>query len=130
MAGGSMDIFLDEGQGQQVGSLIRMRGRVLGLPLDIDEVVTEHEPPSRKVWETVGEPRLWVLGSYRMGVILSHRVNGCAVSVFIDYNLPSSPVLRWLARWMSRPYAVWCVEQMLAAIQEEFAHVPTASVQG
>lgn len=130
MAGGSMTLFLDEMQGRQVGSHIRMRGRMLGLPLELDEVVTEREPPIRKTWETVGEPTLWVLGRYRMGVSLRPQANGCYVRVFIDYDLPASPVLSWLARWMSRPYAVWCVEQMLAAVREAFAHVQVSSDPG
>ncbi len=118
MAGGSIDISLDEGQGRQVGSHIRMRGRALGLPLALDEVVIEHAPSFRKVWESVGAPRLWVRGSYRMGVDLSRQGSGCTVSVCIDYNFPSSPVLRWRARWISRSRAAWCVEQMVAAARE------------
>lgn len=130
MAGGSMALFLDEMQGRQVGSQIRMRGRMLGLLLELDEVVTEREAPIRKVWETVGEPTLWVLSRYRMGVDLKSAANGCYVRVFIDYDLPASPVLSWLARWMSRPYAVWCVEQMLAAVREAFGHVQVSSNPG
>lgn len=127
MAGGSVAIFLDEMQGRQVGSHIRMRGRMLGLPLELDEVVTERDPPIRKVWETVGEPTLWVLGRYRMGVDLRPHASGCYVCVFIDYDLPASQVLYWLARWMSGPYAAWCVEQMLAAVREKFAHVQASA---
>ena len=45
-----------------------MNGRILGLKLSLDEVVTERDPPARKVWETVGVPRLLVIGPYRMGL--------------------------------------------------------------
>ncbi len=127
MAGGSMELFLDEMQGRAVGSHIRMRGRILGWPLALDEVVTEREPPIRKVWETVGEPTLWVIDRYRMGLHLRPEASGCHVRVFIDFDLPASPFLHWLARWMSGPYAAWCVEQMLAAAREAFAHVQASS---
>ncbi len=123
MAGGSMCTFLDEGRGRQTGSHIRMRGRMLGFPLELDEVVTEREPPRRKVWQTVGEPTLWVLGAYRMGFDVKQQADGCRVSVFIDYNLPVSPWLQPLAWWMNRPYAGWCVDQMLSAVKEAFSHV-------
>ena len=43
--------------GQSVGSHIRMSGRILGLKLSLGEIVREREPPTRKVWETVGVPR-------------------------------------------------------------------------
>lgn len=61
MGGGRMDVQIDA-DGQVVGSHIRLSGKVLGIHLFIDEVVTQHEPPYRKVWETVGALRLLVLG--------------------------------------------------------------------
>jgi hypothetical protein len=123
MAGGSMCTFLDAGQGRQPGSHIWMRGRMLGFPLELDEIVIVREPPHRKVWETVSEPTLWVLGAYRMGFEVTQQGSECGVSVFIDYNLPMSPWLQPLAWWMNRPYAVWCVDQMLSAVTEEFSHI-------
>ena len=60
-AGASMRIETDERHGQAPGSVIRMTGRVLGLDLRLEEVVTTYEPPRRKVWETRGEPRLLVI---------------------------------------------------------------------
>lgn len=127
MAGGSMQTSLDEGQGRQPGSHIRMQGRVLGLPLALDEVVTEREPPLRKAWATVGEPTLWVIGGYRMGFVLAPDGAGCVVTIFIDYNPPASPFQKFLSYWMGRPYAVWCVKQMQSAVVEAFAHGSSSS---
>ncbi|MDP2370566.1 hypothetical protein [Rhodoferax sp.] len=42
---------LDEGRGQKVGSRIRLSGRVPGVELSVEEIVTERNPPRRKVWE-------------------------------------------------------------------------------
>ena len=53
MAGASMQIEFDAQKGQVVGSRIRLSGRVLGLDLHVEEVVTEHTAPLRKVWATV-----------------------------------------------------------------------------
>ena len=63
-----MTIALDEGQGQRVGSRIRLTGRVLGMELAVEERVIERTPPHRKVWETLGSPKLLVMGHNRMGL--------------------------------------------------------------
>jgi hypothetical protein len=68
MGGGSMSVELDEAKGHAVGSHIHLSGRVLGVSLYLDEVVTRRDPPTNKVWETVGAPRLLVIGAYSMGV--------------------------------------------------------------
>lgn len=44
MGGGRMTVETDAAKGQAVGSHIRMSGRVFGVPLSLDEVVTRHEP--------------------------------------------------------------------------------------
>ena len=52
MGWSSMQTNFDAFAGQEIGSHIRMSGRILGLKLSLDEVVTEREPPGRKIWET------------------------------------------------------------------------------
>ena len=66
MGWGTMDSVVDAQQGRSVGSHIVLRGRVFGLHLYLHEVVTMREPPLAKTWETVGEPRLLVIGPYRI----------------------------------------------------------------
>lgn len=61
MGGGEMRIESDVGRGRSVGSKIRLSGRVLGLSLFVEEIVTERTVPRRKVWETIGRPRLLVI---------------------------------------------------------------------
>ena len=48
MGWGKMDILLDDRRGREVGSHIVLHGRVFGIPLFLDEVVTLREPPLRK----------------------------------------------------------------------------------
>src|SRR5512143_2202136 len=67
MGGGRMTYDFDEARGRAVGSHIRMGGTAFGLKLFVDEVVTDRVPPSRKVWRTVANPRLIVIGHYEMG---------------------------------------------------------------
>ena len=60
-------LSLDQQAGRAAGSRIRLEGGVLGAQLSLEEVITEHKPPIRKVWMTVDAPRLLVIGAYRMG---------------------------------------------------------------
>ncbi|MBI4500046.1 MAG: SRPBCC family protein [Gemmatimonadetes bacterium] len=113
MGGGRMETVLDQGRGHGVGSHIRLSGRVFGIALSVDEVVTERTPPSRKVWETVGSPRLFVIGPYRMGFEVTPRGNGSLLQVFIEYALPERLPWRWLGRLFGRYYAQWCTRRMV-----------------
>lgn len=113
MVGSTTKIETDGQRGQAVGSLIRMKGRVLGLPLCIEETVSDCKPPFRKTWETRGEPRLLVIGKYRMGFELASKAGKTQLRVWIDYDLPSGIPGRWLGRVLGTVYADWCVTRMV-----------------
>ena len=112
MAGATMRVETDALQGQAVGSVIRVTGRVLGVDLMVEEVVTDRVPPSRKTWETRGEPRLLVIGPYRMGFTISPQGNRSRLVVFIDYQLPPRGFAHWLALVCAATYAAWCTRRM------------------
>jgi hypothetical protein len=116
-AGASMRIETDSLGGQAVGSVIRMTGRVLGVKLALEEVVTERKPPLRKVWETVGEPRLLVMGGYRMGFDIAAEGVASRLVVFIDYRLPAGGLARGLGLLLGRAYAAWCTRRMTGDAQ-------------
>jgi hypothetical protein len=129
MAGASMQIGTDTLKGRALGSRIRIRGRVLGFALSVDEIVTVHEPPRRKIWATVDGVRLLVIGSYRMGFeIAPSETDGdsrqgirSVLRVFIDYELPDSGLSRWLGKLLGSWYARWCTNQMLTDAVAAFA---------
>jgi hypothetical protein len=112
MLGGSMRYAFDASGGQAVGSLISMKGEVLGLSLRLDEVVTERSPPTRKVWETRGAPSLLVIGPYRMGFEIAANGAQTRLRVFIDFDLPQRGLSQLLGAWFGRSYARWCVGRM------------------
>ncbi len=118
MAGGSMETSLDAGHGKEIGSHIRMCGKVLGFTLSLDEVVTIREPPRRKAWETVGTPELLVIGHYRMEVGIEAQEEGSLLRVSIDYGPPAKNA--WLGKVLGRYYADWCVRQMVKAARDHF----------
>jgi len=113
MGGGRMKIEVDEGRGQAVGSHIRLSGRVLGINLSVDELVMNREPPRRKMWETVGTPKLLVIGNYRMGLEINDERDKSRLRIFIDYELPTKASTRWLGYLFGSTYAKWCVRQMI-----------------
>lgn len=78
MAGSSMRIETDAQGGSAVGSHLRLAGRVLGMTLSVNEGVTEYDPPRRKACQTLGEPRLLVVGGYRMGFDVLPRCRAAA----------------------------------------------------
>lgn len=112
MGGGVMSIETDAGQGRVVGSKLKLHGTVFGIRLAVEEIVTERTPPFRKFWETIGEPALLVIGSYRMGVELEEHGAQSRLRVSIDYALPRSRAPRWLARILANRYAGWCTRRM------------------
>jgi hypothetical protein len=121
MGGGRMQVTLDEGRGRVVGSHILMAGRAFGLRLDLDEVVVERTVPTSKTWETVGHPRLLVIGGYRMGHEVAAHAGGSTLRVAIAYALPTWPWPRWLGRVLAGAYARWCTQAMVADAMAHFA---------
>jgi hypothetical protein len=121
MAGAAMKIDTDEGQGRTPGSVIRMRGRMLGIALTLEQAIAERQPPRLKIWETLGEQHLIVIGAYRMGFRIAASARGSLLTVFIDYGLPSRLTGRWLGRVLAPAYARWCCRRMVADAQRAFS---------
>jgi hypothetical protein len=124
MGGGRMRLQFDAERFQAIGSRLVLSGRAFGLPLSVREVVTEREPPTRKAWETIGEPRLLVIGAYRMGFDIAARGDASLLRVFIEYALPSRGVARWLGRAFGPAYARWCTRRMVQDAVARFSSRP------
>ena len=112
MVGSRMAIELDASEGRAVGATIRLRGRVLGIPLSVEEIVMERKPPLRKLWETTGAPKLLIIGQYRMGFEITPKAQTSQLRVFIDHALPDGLFSRWLGRLFGNVYARWCTQRM------------------
>ena len=113
MAGSRMSVETDAGGGRAVGSTVRLHGRVLGIRLELEEAITEREPPLRKICETIAEPRLLVIGAYRMGFEITPAIDRCALRVYLDYARPRPGVSRWLGTLFGGSYARWCTRRMV-----------------
>ena len=120
MMGSRMAIDVDADGGRAVGSKIRMQGRMMGIPLSLEEVVTERQVPSRKVWQTIGSPKLMVIAHYRMGFELTPSGEASMLRVFIDYRLPATAPGSWLGRMFAGVYARWCTKQLADGAARHF----------
>ena len=118
MGGGKMEVLVDEGHGQKVGSHIHLSGKAFGIKLFLDEVVTRHDPPFIKTWETVGSPKLLVVGYYQMSIKITPKDASSLLRVSIDYDLPATNF--WLGKLFGGMYAKWCVQQMINGARNYF----------
>jgi hypothetical protein len=121
MGGGKMETSFDGQAGKSIGSRIGLTGRVFGVELSVEEVITEREPPYRKTWETVGTPKLLVIEHYRLGFDITPKGVGSMLRVSIDYALPRKGLTRLGGLFLGAYYAKWCARQMLADTLARFA---------
>ena len=84
----------------------------MGIPLSLEEVITERQVPCKKLWETIGTPELVVMAHYRMGFELTPEGDSSRVRVFIDYSLPAAARGSWLGGLLGGVYARWCTKRM------------------
>lgn len=120
MAGSVMTLRFDASHGRALGAKISLQGRVLGIPLSVEEIVTERNPPLRKVWRTIGNPQLVVIGSYRMGFEITPGTPTSHLRVFIDYALPDGVISHWSGYLFGNFYARWCTQRMTNDAETHF----------
>lgn len=124
MLGATMQYDVDPGKGQAVGSIVKMRGKVLGMELFVEEIITEWHPPWRKSWQTLGRPKLLVIDSYHMDFVIRPISEGSRVIVKIQYSYSLSPVGSWLGGVPAKAYARWCVLKMTSEAGNHFPQPP------
>ena len=129
MLGGTMTSSIDKLAGKETGSVIRIAGRVLGISISLVEKIVERVPPRRKRWETIGTPRLIVMGGYRMGFDIERADDGCRVTVSIDYDVPEGLWGSLLGRLFAPAYARWCVQRIVDTVAHEFASAKVSHAQ-
>lgn len=110
MMGSRMAVEVDAAGGRVLNSRIAMHGSFLGIPISLEEVVTERDEPHRKCWETTGTPRLLVIAHYRVGFELAPNGDATRLRVFIHYSLPVTPPGSWLGSLFGSFYARWCTK--------------------
>jgi len=123
MMGSQMLTEFDSAQGKSIGAKIIMRGKMMGVPLFVNEEITERIPQFKKTWETQGPQKLVILDQYKMGFILKPEgKESTKLTVFIDYCIPTSGFKHLLAVATAKIYAKWCTESMVKDAETHFQH--------
>ena len=112
MLGSRIEVDVPPGRAA-IGQRMRLHGRIVGLRVFADEVVTEHDPPRHKAWETIGEVRLLAIGPYRMWLDVAPEGDGSRIALGIDYAMPERAPWRWLGSLFGARYVDWCLRMML-----------------
>lgn len=120
MGGGKMETQTDDGNGQKVGSHIKMEGKIFGMNLFLDEAIIIHEPPFKKAWKTVGYINLIVIDHYTLGFEIKPDKEGSVIRVYIDYQLPKTFKTYLAGVLLGNIYAQWCVSQMIDRVKSYF----------
>ena len=121
MLGSRMSINVGAGGGRLIGSKVRMEGRVLGIRLSLEEVITKRQVPAMKVWETLEVPKRRVISRYRKGFELTRNAVSSLVRVAIDCALPITAPGSWLGALLGAAYARWCTKQMVIGAARHFS---------
>jgi hypothetical protein len=124
MMGSRMFTEFDVDCGKKVGSKINMKGKMIGIPLLVNEEITERDLPIKKTWETRGPQRLVILEQYRMGFILKPvSTSVTQLTVFIDYSIPVFGFKHILAILFAKFYAKWCTESIYKDAEVHFRQI-------
>ena len=78
-----------------VGATYRYSGRMMGLTIDFSETVTQYKLGRRKVWHTIGTPRLLIIAGYEMAVLVEPiLVESARLTIGIDPDLDALRVAK------------------------------------
>lgn len=103
-----------------VGAVYRYSGRMLGLIIAFSETVTRYVPGREKVWRTIGQPRLLIIDSYEMRVLVEPIADQRSkLTIAIDYTLPRPLFWRAIGGLLAGSYAKWCLDSMIQGTVQE-----------
>jgi len=123
MFGGALRVERLSATATGVGATYRSWGRVLGLRIDFTTTVVRWVADREKIWRTIGDPRLIVIGHFEMRFAVDPVDGGARLTMALEYELPSRGCGRLLGRALAAPYAKWCLRRMCrdarAALGEE-----------
>ena len=120
MMGSKLTLEQLEGPSKGVGATFHWTGKVMGMPIDITETVTKWIENKEKVWETIGSPKIIILGWYRMSLKTEPAKEGTLASLQIEYTQPNGWFYKILSFFFAGWYSRWCLNNMLNDTKKEF----------
>ena len=100
---------IDDSEG--IGATYRWKGSVMGMAIDIKEIVTNWTAGREKTWRTIEKPKMIVMSDYTMHLLLTPIERGTDVLFEIDYSLPKTPWGWMIGKLLARKYAKWCLQR-------------------
>lgn len=113
MMGSKLVLEQMPGPSKGVGATFHWNGKVMGMPVDIIETVTKWVENKEKVWETIGSPKIIILGWYRMRLKTASANEGTNTSLQIEYTEPKGWFYKILSFLFAGWYGRWCLNNML-----------------
>lgn len=114
MMGSKLSLEITSPEATGIGATYHYSGRVIGLAIDFSEAVTQYVPGREKVWRTIGQPRLLIIDSYEMRVLVEPiSARDARLTIRNDYELPRSGLWRLIGRTLAESYARWCLGSMI-----------------
>lgn len=96
-----------------LNSKFRWFGKMMGFTMDFTVVVTKWIKDKEKVWETIGEPKMIILGWYKMHLVLSPEGKNTKAELSLAYTKPTGLFFKFIAFFLAPFYANWCLNNML-----------------
>lgn len=98
-----------------LNSKFRWYGKMMGFTMDFIVVVTKWIKDNEKVWETIGQAKMIILGWYRMHLVILPSPFGpnTEVELSISYTKPKNIFFKFIAFFLATLYANWCLNNML-----------------
>ena len=120
MAGASLRVAQLSEHATGEGATYRSSGRMLGLRIDFTTTVVRWVENEEKVWRTIGEPHLVVIGHFEMRFTTTAFEGGTRLILSLDYDFPTSWFGRRLGWLLAGPYARWCVRRIINDVLAKF----------
>ena len=96
-----------------LNSKFRWFGKMMWFTMDFTVVVTKWIKNKEKVWETIGEAKMIIMGWYQMRLVISPEGANTKAELSIAYTKPKNIFLKFIAFFLAPLYANWCLNNML-----------------
>jgi hypothetical protein len=95
-----------------LGATYRWTGKVLGMTLDFTETIVKWVKNKERVWRTIGEPKIIIMGNYEMAFFIEPVEGGSELTFEIRYELPKPFFGKLLGVLLANWYSKWCLNNM------------------
>ena len=109
-----------------VDSKFRWHGKMMGFTMDFTVVVTKWVKDKEKVWETIGQAKMIILGWYRMRLLITPEGQNTKAELSITYTKPKNILFRVIAFFLAPWYANWCLNSMLEDSKRNLEATPVS----